>query len=392
VREDKEPGLRRSGFRLAHRKIRSQGYGRGTVSIAKGSTVLRGTDTGWESLARAGLPHLSSSGRIKLEGSDEVYEVHLVNSDGLITLKRPFGGESVTNVSYTYTDDEAEFMDPVNAAPGEPKAAAAAEVAADSAMPAAPDKDRASSSFGEAARTIIYALAIALVIRAFLFQPFNIPSSSMVPTLLVGDYIFVSKFAYGFSRHSLPFSPPLFKGRIFGSLPERGDVVVFKLPSDGHTDYIKRVIGLPGDRIQVIDGVLNINGKPVPKVRVDDSVLRDSLGNVSRAPRYRETLPEGKGYFTLDMDPEGSYDNTEVYVVPEGHLFVMGDNRDNSLDSRATPDYKFPRSGGVGYVPLENLVGRAEIIFFSTDGTAHLWQFWRWPQATRFGRIFESVD
>lgn len=388
LRGDRGPERGRSESWLLRRGGKSQGYRRGTVSILRGSAVLQGTDTVWGSLARAGLPALCRNGWIKIDGSDEVYEVHLVNADGLITLKHPFGGESVTNASYTYFEEDGKSEDFVNADPAEPNRAAAA---ADTPTTRGAESETTTSSFGEAIRTILYALAIALVIRAFLFQPFNIPSSSMVPTLLVGDYIFVSKYAYGFSHHSLPFSPPLFKGRIFGSLPMRGDVVVFKLPSDGHTDYIKRVIGLPGDRIQVIDGVLHINGKPVPKVRVDDSVLRDSLGNVNRAPRYEETMPRGKSYFTLDTDRDGSYDNTEVYVVPEGNIFVMGDNRDNSLDSRAAPDYQFPRSGGVGYVPLENLVGRAEIIFFSTDGSAHLWQFWRWPQATRFGRIFESV-
>jgi signal peptidase I len=213
----------------------------------------------------------------------------------------------------------------------------------------------------------------------------------MVPTLLKGDYLFVEKFAYGFSKHSLPFSPPLFDGRIFGHQPKRGDVIVFKLPADNKTDYIKRLIGLPGDRIQVSDGVLYINGTPVKRERVSDFVETDEYGSTQRVTRYRETMPNGVTYMTLDREQNGTYDNTDEYVVPPGHYFMMGDNRDNSLDSRAAPNYQFPRVGGVGYVPFENLVGRAEFIFFSTDGSAKFWQFWLWPEATRYHRLFQGV-
>jgi signal peptidase I len=233
----------------------------------------------------------------------------------------------------------------------------------------------------ETLRTLFYAILIALVVRTLFFEPFNIPSGSMKPTLLVGDYLFTSKYAYGYSQHSLPFSPPLFGGRVLEELPERGDVVVFKLPSDGRTDYIKRVIGLPGDKIQMQDGVLYINGEAVTKERVGSFVDAGEGGR--ELARYIETLPNGRQYEVLDMTANGPYDTTRVFEVPEDHLFVMGDNRDNSMDSRT----RF-----VGFVPVENLVGRAEVIFFSTDGTAALWELWRWPFAIRYGRLFETID
>ena len=233
----------------------------------------------------------------------------------------------------------------------------------------------------ETLRTLFYAVLIALVVRTLFFEPFNIPSGSMKPTLLVGDYLFTSKYAFGYSKHSLPFSPPLFGGRVLEDLPERGDVVVFKLPSDGRTDYIKRVIGLPGDRIQMRDGVLHINGEAVEKERVGSFVDEGEGGR--ELARYVETLPNGRQYEVLDMIPNGPYDTTRVFEVPEDHLFVMGDNRDNSMDSRT----RF-----VGFVPVENLVGRAEVIFFSTDGSAALWELWRWPFAIRYGRLLDGIE
>lgn len=245
-------------------------------------------------------------------------------------------------------------------------------------------KNVQTDTFIENAKTVGYALLIALVIRAILFQPFFIPSGSMIPTLLIGDYLFVAKFPYGYSKHSLPFSPPLFSGRIFGSDPERGDIVVFKTPQDNRTDFIKRLIGLPGDTIQMQKGQLIINGKPVPRERVEDRVDKDEYGNVLRIAQYRETLPNGVSYTTQDSEEDGDYDNTGLYIVPLGHYFMMGDNRDNSSDSRV--------ANAVGYVPAENLVGKAEIIFFSTDGSASFWQFWRWPSATRWSRIGMWAD
>lgn len=232
-------------------------------------------------------------------------------------------------------------------------------------------------------RVVIHALILALIVRIFLFQPFNIPSGSMIPTLLVGDYLFVAKSSYGYSRYSFPFSPNLFSGRIWSREPDRGDVVVFKLPRDNETDYIKRVIGLPGDEIQMIHGVLHINGEPVKKEKIDDFVMRDPAGRERYLARYRETLPNGVTYPVLDLVKEGIGDNTEIYKVPENHFFMMGDNRDNSRDSRFLSE--------VGFVPFENLVGKAKIIFFSIDEDASFWQLWKWPTDVRWSRIPQVV-
>ncbi|MBI3708196.1 MAG: signal peptidase I [Proteobacteria bacterium] len=233
-------------------------------------------------------------------------------------------------------------------------------------------------------KTGVFAVVIALFIRTVAYEPFNIPSGSMIPTLLIGDYLFVSKYAFGYSRYSLPYGVNLFPGRIFFREPERGDVAVFKLPTDNKTDYIKRLIGLPGDRIQVRNGILLINGEAVKRERIEDfEEVRG--GRLVRILQYIETLPNGRRHRILEESGDsGHLDNTPVYAVPPGHYFAMGDNRDNSQDSRVL--------NAVGYIPAENLVGRAERLFFSHDGTARFWEFWRWPFAMRYGRIATAVE
>ncbi len=242
--------------------------------------------------------------------------------------------------------------------------------------------EKKQNALWENIKVIVQALVLAMIIRTVLFQPFTIPSGSMMPTLLVGDYIFVNKFAYGYSKYSLPFSPDLFSGRIFGSEPKRGDVVVFRFPPNPEVDYIKRVVGLPGDRIQMIDGVLNINGQPVPK-QPDGSFNSDyRLDPGQDVPVFRETLDTGITYDTLDQSPNSRGDNTREFTVPAGHYFMMCDNHDNSADSRFD----------VGFVPAENLVGRASVIFFSLGNDTTFREIWRWPANMRWDRLFKVVE
>lgn len=259
-------------------------------------------------------------------------------------------------------------------------------------------KRKSEDGIWETVKVIVQALLIAFFVRTFLYQPFNIPSGSMYPTLKVGDYLFVSKLSYGYSKYSFNFSfgipyvttfkfgPVPIQGRVFfAAPPKRGDVAVFKLPRDNETDYIKRVIGLPGDRIQMKEGVLYINGEAVKKERVEDYSNDDGGAYYGHPtiPMYRETLPNGVSYMVLDVNPNGDADNTEEYVVPDGKYFMMGDNRDNSQDSR------YPNA--VGYVPYENFVGRADMIFFSIEPDVSLWEVWKWPFAIRWGRFFNFV-
>ena len=257
---------------------------------------------------------------------------------------------------------------------------------------------RKEESWGEVVRTVVYALLIAMVLRTFFYEPFMIPSGSMLPTLLIGDYVFVNKFAYGYSRHSLPFSPPVMSGRIWEDQVERGDVAVFKLPSDGKTDYIKRIVGLPGDRLQVRNGQLYINDEAVRRKFIREVKLyagtyaaTSASGRIRQAePQrryfpvklYRETLPNGVSFLTLDQGATPA-DNTRVYVVPDGHYFAMGDNRDDSTDSREL--------SSVGYVPAENLVGRADIFFFSANDRAEWWEVWGWFDKIRFSRMLRGI-
>jgi signal peptidase I len=237
----------------------------------------------------------------------------------------------------------------------------------------------------ETLRTIITALIIALVIRTFAFEPFNIPSSSMVPTLLIGDFLFVSKFSYGYGPEGtfLGFLP--FKGRIMETHePQRGDIVVFKWPQDPSVDYIKRLIGLPGDTVQMRRGILYINGVPVERDRLDTLTDIEDSKPPENAIDYLEHLPNGPEHVIRKLGDDQPLDNTEVFTVPAHHYFFMGDNRDNSSDSRAP-------QGGVGFVPEENLVGKAQFLFFSIDEHTHFWEFWTWPWTVRWSRIFSKV-
>lgn len=244
------------------------------------------------------------------------------------------------------------------------------------------NKKDQDSGLVETIKVIVQALLLALLVRTFLFQPFNIPSSSMEDTLLIGDYLFVSKYSYGYSRYSFPFGLAPFSGRVWADEPERGDVAVFKKPTNTSVDFIKRVIGLPGDTIQVIGGVVHINGEPVKRERIDDFIEQSPSGIVKRVPRYRETLSNGVSYDTLDLRTDSVADNTRKFKVPDGHFFMMGDNRDNSVDSRY-PD--------VGYVPFENFMGRAEILFFSIKDETPAWQIWTWPWTVRWERIGRTL-
>lgn len=253
-------------------------------------------------------------------------------------------------------------------------------------------RSSALDSLIENGKTLIYAGLIALGVRTVAFEPFNIPSGSMLPTLQIGDYVFVSKYAYGYSRFSMPFSPPLFSGRIFGAVPHRGDVAVFRQTHDTSVDYVKRVIGLPGDRVQMKGGKLFLNGQEVPRDPLGDAESEDESGSKILARDYIERLPQGPAHHVLKYTDEEHYDalnqvdpnNTPEYLVPEGYLFMMGDNRDNSLDSRFM-------ASGLGFVPMENLVGRAEFIFFSIDSRNPWWEFWMWPLEIRWGRLLHGV-
>ncbi len=245
----------------------------------------------------------------------------------------------------------------------------------------------------ETVKTIVYALLIVGVILTFIFRPYVIPSSSMKDTLLVGDYVFVTKFSYGYSKYSFFFQAfNAFSGRIWGAEPERGDVVVFRKPSQPDVDYIKRVVGLPGDRIQMIKGTLYINGEAAKREPAGMFEEEESDCPVQQpVPRYRETLPGGVTHDILDCDPQGRFDDTQEYVVPAGHYFMMGDNRDNSADSRDLYT-------GVGYVPEENLIGKAQFVIISAvcydeqRCKAHIWEFWKWPWAIRYDRFFKPVE
>ena len=241
------------------------------------------------------------------------------------------------------------------------------------------DKDE----WSELAKTLVLALLLALVIRTLFYEPFNIPSGSMKPNLLVGDYLFVSKPSYGYSQYSFPFGMAEYEGRIMETTPDRGDIIVFRKPSDTSIDYIKRLIGMPGDKIMLIGGRLYINGERAERELVGYKQV-ESHGSTTRMAEYIETLPNGKMYKIYEEDDIHIYDNVPEVTVPEGHYFFMGDNRDNSQDSRFTKE--------VGFVPFDNLIGRAEFIFFSTNGEAKIFEFWKWPFSIRYNRILDKIS
>ena len=238
--------------------------------------------------------------------------------------------------------------------------------------------------FIENIKTIFYALLIALLIRSIIIQPFYIPSSSMEPNLIVGDRLFVSKYSYGYSRHSFPFSPPIFNGRILSRIPKRGDVIVFKTPSDNRTDYIKRLIGLPGDKIIFIDGDLHINNNQILKTRISSTDSVHCGNNSISVNVFEEKLPNGKKFHTVYLK-DYTYQNSDVFIVPEDHYFFLGDNRDCSKDSRFLTS--------VGYVHKDNLVGKAQFIFFSSDKKiGSIFAFWKWHKSIRFNRTFDKIS
>ena len=245
-------------------------------------------------------------------------------------------------------------------------------------------KQTAVSGIIDLVKTLLIAGVIAVGFRSFVAEPFNIPSGSMIPTLLVGDYLFVTKYSYGYSRYSFPFGLGPIRDRVFSGerKPQRGQVAVFRLPSDTSVDYIKRVIGLPGDRIQVRRGLLHINGKPVERRMIGNGMPTVS-GGEPMTTLYQETLPEGKIHLIQEVSDQQIFDNTPEFVVPAGHYFMMGDNRDNSRDSR---------SSSVGFVPLKNFIGEAQFLFFSHDYSASIWEIWNWPSAIRFDRLGNTIE
>ena len=242
------------------------------------------------------------------------------------------------------------------------------------------DKNSTLNWFKSNFLSLFYAILIAIIIRTFFFQAFFIPSSSMEPTLLVGDRIFVSKFSYGYSKHSFPFSLPLINERVLFSEPERGDIIVFKTPENLRIDYIKRLVGLPGDKIQMINGILHINDIPVKRKKIRSETKLINNGQIRNVLVYEETLPNNVYYETFDIGNTRA-DNTSEIFIPEDSYFFMGDNRDNSKDSRF-----------VGSVPKNNLVGKAQIIFFATEGGSTILEFWRWPFDIQIDRLFKMIN
>ena len=232
-------------------------------------------------------------------------------------------------------------------------------------------------------KTFFIAILIALTLRTFAYEPFSIPSGSMKPTLLEGDYLFVSKYSFGYSKHSFPMSFPGFSGRVFGKYPERGDVAVFKFTQNTRIDYIKRIVGLPGDTVQVKDGILYLNNTAVDRKLKGPWRAKDRNNIMQTYTRYEENLSDNFIYDVLDATPNGMLDNTDIYTVPAGHIFAMGDNRDQSSDSRILSQ--------LGFIPFDHLVGKAQIIFYSRDRSEPIWKLWLWPSSVRLERIFKKI-
>ena len=245
------------------------------------------------------------------------------------------------------------------------------------------EKKKENNSFKELLKTLVIAGSIAIFFRSIFFEPFNIPSGSMIPTLLVGDYLFVSKYSYGYSRYSFPFGVVPISNRVLEETPKRGDVIVFRKPGDETIDYIKRLVGLPNDTVQVKKGVLFINSKEIKRIKTNIGIMKNNFGNEKVFTQYEEIFDNKNIHQIIESSDNDPFDDTIEFKVPEGHFFFMGDNRDNSRDSR-TPE--------VGFVPQKNLIGKAQIIFFSHNGSASIFEFWKWHKSIRFSRIGKAIQ
>ncbi len=375
------------------------GAGEPTHDQAEGATPKL-VETGPETVAEATAEHpehvVEHAAEAPVEAAPEAVHseaVHeaAVEAEAVHAAEHPLEHESAAEPAVEHMPAEAAPQAPAEVVPEAPAVAAvapeaAAEARYDHAAAEPQEEKGAKDEFFEIAKTIFYALLIALVLRVLFFQPFTIPSASMEPNLYQGDYIIVSKWNYGYSKHSIPFSPPLFSGRIMDKGPQRGDIVVFKLPRDLKIDYIKRVIGLPGDKVQMINDQLYINGAPVPYKPLGKIKVDTYFGDKRDAMLQSETLPNGVVHQMQDFSPYEQADNTEVFTVPAGQYFMMGDNRDDSVDSRFSPE-----QNGVGFVPAENLVGKAQVVLFSWYPGASLWKPWTWFTKVRFSRFFHTL-
>ena len=243
-------------------------------------------------------------------------------------------------------------------------------------------KNKAKNSFSELLKTLMVAGSIAIIFRSIFFEPFNIPSGSMIPSLLIGDYLFVSKYSYGYSKYSFPFGILPFDDRVLDETPKRGDVIVFRKPGDESIDYIKRLIGIPGDTVQVINGVLFVNGKEATRVKTNIGKMKNIFGQEKVFKEYKEKFANTNFHKIIEASDNDPFDNTILFKVPKDHFFFMGDNRDNSRDSRTSE---------VGFVPKQNLIGKAQIIFFSHNSSASFYEFWKWHKSIRFSRIGKAI-